>query len=78
MQVPSQLLPPCQGWSWPWEDNGDTPGSWMEDKGFAPPWGHRVTQTVAVFQGLAVMCCFAPASSWVQRCVPGGYPGLQA
>lgn len=40
MQVPSQLVPPCQGWSWPWKDNGNTPGSWMDDKGFAPPWRH--------------------------------------
>lgn len=42
----SQLVPPCQGWSWPWKDNGDTPGSWVEDKGFAPPWRHCVTQRV--------------------------------
>lgn len=41
-----------------------------------PRLGDTVSQTVTVFQGVAVMCWFAPASSWVQRCVPGGYPGL--
>lgn len=46
---------------------------------FAPPWRYCITQRVTVmFQGVVATWFFASASSWVQRCVPRGSPGLQA
>lgn len=51
----------------------------MKGKGFVPPWRYRLAQRATVmFQRVAVMWLFAPASFCVQRYVPGGTPGLQA
>lgn len=53
--------------------------SWVKGTGFTPPWRYCMAQRMTVtFQGVAVMWLFAPASSWVQRDVPGRFPGLLA